>query len=128
MISFYTRVIIITRNKMNTTQNQSVQVAKTIHQQLMGLGKIKVWSWGANSWSVLNNGLTFKVQGFKFTGTVNIVLVPNDTYKIEFVNANDIVKEFADVYFDEMVDLIDNYVEYTGANYSTDIKKSLYIL
>ncbi len=128
MNSFYTRVIIITRNKMSTTQNNSVQVAKTIHQQLIGLGKIKVWSWGANSWSAISNGLMFKVQGFKFKGIVKIILVPNDTYRIEFVKANNTVKEFTDVYFDEMVGLIDNYVEYTGANYSSDIKKSLYIL
>lgn len=128
MDSIYNRVKIITRNKMNTTQNQSVQVSKTIHQQLMGLGKVKVWSWGANSWSIINNGIMFKVQGFKFKGTVNITLVPNDTYKIEFIKASKTVKEYTDVYFDEMVDLIDNYVEYTGANYSTDIKKSLYIL
>ncbi len=32
-----------------------------------------VWSWGFNSPKTIINGLSFKVQGFKFNGTVEII-------------------------------------------------------
>ena len=107
-------------------ENQSIEIAKTIQQQLMGMGKMKVWSWGANSWASIPEGLAFKVQGFKFKGVVKIVLTPSDTYTIEFIKAKKVQKEMTDVYFDEMVDLIDGYVEYTGANYESDVKNAVY--
>ena len=110
-------------------ENHSLQTAKTIQSQLMGLGRVKVWSWGANSWTVVNNGLAFKVQGFKFKGIVQITLHPSDTYIIEFIKGiknPEIVKTVTDVYFDEMVGIIDEYVEYTGANYSNDINNAVY--
>jgi hypothetical protein len=109
-------------------ENQSLEVAKTIHQQLIGLGRTKVWSWGANSWTAIKNGLSFRVQGFKFKGVVQIVLMPSDTYTIQFIKGNKLEKEYSDVYFDEQVDIIDNYVEFTGANYASDVKNSLYNL
>jgi len=111
---------------MNNMENQSLQIAKTIQSQLMGLGQMKVWSWGANSWTAIQNGLAFKVQGFKFKGIVQITLMPSDTYTIQFSKAKMILKEITDVYFDEMVDIIDEYVEYTGANYSNDVNKAVY--
>ncbi len=97
-------------------ENQSLEIAKTIQSQLMGLGKIKVWSWGANSWTAIQNGLAFKVQGFKFKGIVKIVLMPSDTYTIQFIKGKSIEKEYSDIFFDEMVDTIDNYVEYMFFN------------
>lgn len=107
-------------------QSQSLQTARTIQSQLMGLGKMKVWSWGANSWTVINNGLAFKVQGFKFKGIVQIILMPSDTYTIQFIKGNKIQKECSDVFFDEMVDLIDNYVEFTGTRYPNDVNNAVY--
>ena len=102
---------------MNTTREKSLEIAKTIQQQLLATGKIKVWSWGANCWTVIPNGIQFKVQGFKFKGIVSITLQPNDTYKIELIKNKKVIQEFTDVYFDEMVNLIDEKVEYTGPNY-----------
>ena len=32
-----------------------------------------MWSWGFNSPKAIANGLSFKVQGFKFKGTVEVV-------------------------------------------------------
>ena len=32
-----------------------------------------VWSWGFNSPMAVNNGLRFKVQGFKFRGVAEVV-------------------------------------------------------
>ena len=109
-------------------KNQSLLIARTIHQQLMEGGKLKVWSWGANSWAAIENGLTFKVQGFKFTGRVNIILKPDDTYTIQFTKQNRVEMEYSDIYFDEQIDLIDGYVEYTGAKYAEDVKNAVYVL
>lgn len=107
-------------------KSQSIEIANTIRQQLLGLGKIKVWSWGANSWKVIPNGLSFKVQGFKFLGNVSITLMSNDTYTIQLIKQQKIVKEFTNIYFDEMVDLIDGEVEYTGDNYENDVNQAVY--
>lgn len=112
---------------MSTTREQSLAIAKTIQQQLMaGNGKIKVWSWGANSWTVIPNGISFKVQGFKFKGITSIVLMPNDTYTIQFIKNKKIVAEYSNVYFDEMTTLIDEKVEYTGPNYEKDVNNAIY--
>ena len=107
-------------------KNRSIEIANTIRQQLLGLGQIKVWSWGANSWKAISNRLYFKVQGFKFKGVITINLMGNDTYTIRFIKGQKIVKEFTDIYFDEMVDLIDNQVEYTGDNYESDVNNAVY--
>jgi len=107
-----------------------LQIANTIKEQLMGMGAIKVMSWGANAWQGGKDFLTFKVQGFKFKGMVKITLHPCDYYIIEFfkpksTDSTQAVKKVDNVYFDEMVDIIDNYVEFTGENYEKDVTESL---
>jgi hypothetical protein len=88
-------------------------IAKTIQHQLMTLGRIKVWSWGAHAWAGGDDFLRFRVQGLKFRGIVKITLDPSDTYVIEFfkLKATEPIKRYEMVYFDDMVDLIDEYVE-----------------
>jgi|GEM_PF-2889994 hypothetical protein len=108
---------------MNTT---SLEVAKIIQAQLLGISKAKVWSWGSHKWTVIENGLSFKCSGFLFTGVVSITLNPFDTYRIQFIKAKKVIDEYHDVYFDEMVDIIDNYVEYTGDNYKNDVANAVY--
>jgi hypothetical protein len=95
----------------------SLEVATTIKQQLIGLGAIKVMSWGAHAWTGTKDALLFKVQGHHFKGIVKITLTPMDVYKIEFLKGTkqEIVKTFEDVFFDEMVEIIDKYVEYIPA-------------
>jgi hypothetical protein len=109
-------------------EEKSIQIAETIRKQLLGTGTVKVWSWGANTWRAIQNGLTFKVQGFKFRGDIQIILMPSDTYTIRLVLKNEIHKEFEGVHFDEMVDLIDVEVEFTGENYEDDINNATYKL
>ncbi len=72
-----------------------LRIANTIRQQLYALGKIKVMSWGANSWIGGDNFLMFKVQGFKFKGLVKITLNPMDYYEIEFMKtrSKEVVKK-----------------------------------
>ena len=101
------------------------EIAKTIQEQLFAFGRVKVFSWGANSWTAIKDGLVFKVQGFKFKGTIKIVLVPNDTYTIQLIKDDKIEQEFTDVYFDQMTDLIDSHVEFTGKNYNDDVNDYL---
>ncbi len=91
-----------------------------------GNRKIKVWSWGANSWTVILNGIQFKVQGFKFKGIVSITLQPNDTYKVELIKNKKVIAEYTGVYFDKMTTLIDEKVEYTGINYENDVNNAVY--
>src|ERR1035438_2695964 len=104
-----------------------MEIAKIILSQLKALGQVKMWSWASNSFTAIENGLFFKVHGFKFHGIVKITLKGNDTYTIEFIKASKVEKEFTGVYFDQMVDLIDNYVEYTGVHYEQDVKNATYI-
>lgn len=109
-----------------TTTEQSIQIANTIRQQLLTLGRTKVWSWGANSWMAVDRGLSFKVQGFLFHGQVVITLGGNDLYTIQLIKSKKVVKEYTSVFFEDMVDLIDTSVEYTGENYASDVDKAVY--
>jgi len=100
----------------------SLEIANTIKQQLIGLGRIKVMSWGAHAWTGTKDALLFKVQGHHFKGIVKITLTPMDVYQIEFFKGSnkaaqlgEAIKTFDDVYFDDMVDIIDKYVEYIPA-------------
>lgn len=96
-------------------------IANEIRNQLNAFGRMKVWSWGANSWAGGVNFLTFKVQGFKFKGRVTITLNAMDLYDIRFTNHNnEIQKEFNGIYFDQMVDLIDDYVETDNGGYTKE--------
>jgi hypothetical protein len=91
-----------------------MDIAKTIYAQLKQLGGMKFWCWGATNFvgSEEERSLSFKVDGMKFKGYVTIVLNYMDTYDITFTNKKgDEVKEVNNVYFDGMVDVIDNYVE-----------------
>lgn len=107
----------------------NLEIAKTIYSQLMGLGRMKVWSWGAHKWAGGTEYLQFKVSGLKFTGIVKITLHPCDYYIIEFFKPLEIspIHKIEMCYFDEMVDIIDNYVEYTGEHYKEDVKKVVYV-
>lgn len=84
----------------------------------MAMGKIKVMSWGSHNFighqiNSREGWLKFKVNGHHFQGWVKIILQANDTYTIQFISNNNNVEEEIDyVYFDQMVDIIDNKVEY----------------
>ena len=106
-------------------KNQSIEIAKTIQALLVEMDRTTVWSWGTHAWTVIENGLAFKVQGFKFKGVVKIVLdLGMDLYNIQLVKGNNIVESFEGIYFDELLSLIDNRVEYTGVNYANDVNKA----
>ena len=64
-----------------------------------------VFSWGANSFIGLENGLKFKVQGFKHNGWVKVLYnEATDLFDIEFIDFNDkTVKKTNGVFFDELL-------------------------
>lgn len=85
-----------------------------------------VFSWGFHSPSALPNdeGLAFKVDGFKHRGWVIVRYNQGkDLFDIELRdNAMTIIRVIEDVYFDQLVYIIDNEVEYTK-NYEEQVKE-----
>lgn len=77
-----------------------------------------VLSWGFNRPIAITNGLRFKVQGFKFTGTVEVIY--NEGMDLFEVHLSDGRVE-ADVYADCLVNVIDGFVERTD-NYEERVK------
>lgn len=71
-----------------------------------------VWSWGFNSPLALSDGLLFRVQGFRFKGIVEIHYNEGaDLFDISLIKGNMTVKTIGDVYFDQLIDVIDSAVE-----------------
>lgn len=75
-----------------------------------------VWgSWGVNLKSITNFSnkcLVFKPNGRYFKGFVCVTLGWDDVYQVHFVsNTYKLMKSIDGVYFDMLVDTIDEYVE-----------------
>ncbi len=85
--------------------------------------RIITMSWGFNSPTIITDGLQFNVQGFIHTGLVQVIYVHGvDLFKIRLLlNENELLKEIEQVYFDELVEIIDNYVEKVN-NYNGRVK------
>jgi hypothetical protein len=82
-----------------------------------------VWSWGFHKPVAIENGLQFKVQGYKFKGVVEVAYNEGrDLFDVRFLKANKIVDTIEGVYFDMLIDTIDDYVEKTS-DYEQRVKK-----
>lgn len=78
-----------------------------------------ILSWGFNSPIAIANGLRFKVQGFKFTGTVEVIYNAGmDLFEVHLSDG----RVEADVCADCLVDVIDGLVERTD-DYRDRVKK-----
>ena len=85
----------------------AMYIMKILKSQLMIM-----WSWGFNSPKVISNGLSFKVQGFKFKGTVEVVYNEGtDLFDISFIKRNKVVEIIEGIYIDQLITVIDNHVE-----------------
>jgi len=77
-----------------------------------------MWSWGFNSPHSLPNdeGLIFRVQGFKHKGFVSVVYNAGaDLFDVILYNRQIAVKSKTEgIYFDMLVDVIDGLVERTS--------------
>ena len=71
-----------------------------------------VWSWGFNCPTAIQNGLRFKVQGFKFKGVVEVVYNEGtDLFDVKLIKRGEVIDTVEGVYLDSLVDVIDNKVE-----------------
>ena len=74
-----------------------------------------VWSWGFHQPIALENGLRFKVTGYKFRGVVDVVYNEgSDLFDLSFIKRNKVVKSIEGVFFDSLVEVIDDFVEKTS--------------
>ena len=81
-----------------------------------------MWSWGFNSPIAIKNGLRFKVQGFKFRVTVEVRYNEgSDLFDVSFIKADKVIRTIDGVFFDMVVETIDNYVEKTS-DYEEGVK------
>ena len=82
-----------------------------------------IYSWGFHKPIAIENGLQFKVQGFKFKGSVEVVYNEgNDLFDVSFIKANKVVETISGVFFDSLVEVIDDYVERT-TDYAERVQK-----
>lgn len=99
-----------------------MEMAKYI-MQILRSQLMVMWSWGFNSPIAIENGLRFKVQGLKFKGFVEVVYNEGwDLFDVSFIKAGKVVKTIDGVFFDMLVETIDNYVEKTS-DYEKRVKE-----
>ena len=101
-----------------TNKMADMTIPNTILSQLKTLGGIKMMCWGAHNFVGCGKErfLRITVSGMKFQGYVKITLNGLDYYDISFIKKNgEVKKEVENISFDEMVDVIDNYIEKTDA-------------
>ena len=80
--------------------------------------QIVMWSWGFNAPNALanNEGLLFHVNGFKHKGWVKIIYNGGTDLFIVILLNNNMIEtiRIEDVYFDSLVEVIDEEVEHTS--------------
>lgn len=96
---------------------EDIEMAQYIMTILKAYPEV-IMSWGVEPESVktVTQGLQFHVNGFKIKGTVKITYMPGpDLFKVEIKPDDE--KEpgiiFKDIYFDQLVSVIDEAVEMT---------------
>lgn len=111
------------------TEEATTEMAKYIWKIILNSGAIAM-SWGIEPGSLrqIPNGLKFHVQGLKLKGNVEIVYDEgSDYFNVSFVRDENITERttIEDVAFDELANVIDRNVEYTGADYEARVKREL---
>ena len=83
-----------------------------------------VFSWGFHSAMAIENGLSFRVQGFKHSGRVEVVYDKGwDLFNVKTINPDGSVKEQQEgIYADGLVRVIDTMVEKTD-DYDSRVRK-----
>lgn len=93
---------------------------------------IYVWmSWGADDLRIARRngytreGLSFKVNGFKFKGRVTVLYNGgSDLFDVFLKDKNGNETKIEGLYFDNLVETIDNHIEKTE-NYKEDVEEWL---
>lgn len=109
------------------TERATTEMARYIWKILQTGGAVTM-SWGIDpdSLKIIDNGISFHVQGLKHRGLVEIVYdEESDYFNVSFVkDENPTEREtLEDVAFDELVHVIDERVEYTGSDYTERVKR-----
>ena len=92
--------------------------------KVLSMRKTTLMSWGFNSLKVIPDGLQFEVNGFIHKGTVQVVYVHGmDLFEVRLIDKeNNIIKTMSEIYFDQLVEVIDNNVEKVE-NYEDRVKQ-----
>ena len=83
-----------------------------------------LFSWGPKGFTAIQDGLIFHVQGYKFNGWVKVVYDEGaDLFNVHYLtNKMKEVKEQQGIYFDMLVETIDNTVD-KCANYEQKVRQ-----
>jgi len=90
---------------------------------------VVVMSWGFHKAKAIENGLAFMVQGFKFSGRVEVIYDEGwDLFDIRLLNEDgSIRKQVEGVFVDGVVSTIDNLVEHCS-NYEERVRSEYAIV
>lgn len=112
------------QNNQPIKKQQKMEMAKYI-MQILGTQTMIVMSWGFHNPVAIDNGLKFKVQGYLHTGWVEVIYNEGkDLFEVKTINKDASIKEVSeDVYFDCLVEVIDNMVE-KCKNYNEKVKET----
>ena len=87
-------------------------------KQILKQDKIVVMSWGANNFVDKEDGLSFKVNGFLHKGWVNITYNEGfDCFEITYTdkdNKESVLEKDTFVYIYNLIEVIDNKIEFTN--------------
>lgn len=73
---------------------------------------IIMWSWGIHQIVAIENGLQFRVNGWKFQGKVKVIYDEGlDLFNITFIQRGKVVKTMEGIYADMLTNTIDEFVE-----------------
>ena len=90
------------------------ELAKYILRILQSSGAIFM-SWGPRSFVVIENGVQFRVSGFKHKGLVQVIYNDGrDLFDIQFLTLKGrLLERKEQIFIDELTEVIDNFVELT---------------
>jgi len=105
------------------TTEQDKEMAKYIYQ-IIRSSSIIMFSWGFSNPTIIENGLSFHVNGFIHQGIVKVIYNEGeDLFEVQLLTKENELKESIEsIYFDQLVEVIDNHVEKV-ANYNEAVNK-----
>ena len=89
----------------------SQQIARTIFEQMGGLGRLKAFV-GGHTFVSDGDSASFKFKGSKVANYMKVTLTPLDTYNVElgkiWGQKYTVKKELDNVYFDQLVSIFED--------------------
>jgi len=110
-------------NIMENQNIEDIEMAQYIYK-ILSSRIIVIMSWGFQKPITIKNGLSSYVNGFKFQGKIEIVYNEGmDLFDVTFINSENVRHTLSSIYFDQLVDVIDDYVEHVP-NYNEKVKET----